>query len=284
MDGINEIVAYSKELILTLDAFRGVIDSIPALQKALSGVEKTFIKIEMKMNDDELIYNLNKNFMAEVNTCLSLLKETLININTEANLFSSHRSDSFTDTVWNLFNQGQVATRFANYTKQLGDLCDHLGVSFLPILNTIVTESFEREKITQRIRSLSPHDKEKIRSLLFSDNYIVKLYIPKPVEGEETGDHRHLERRLSQGSATAFDLVHDYYHLKVTLPSPPLSLLPSLNPLLFQWLQVLPHIWQSYPELTMGQVKYIYLTHSFFRYYQARAIGQYNQISSNILP
>jgi len=262
MEEINHLVALSKELILSLDQYRTHIEAVPELIKELNSIEKSFIKLDLKMTEDELVFNLNRNFMIEANSCLSLMRQTLMNLHKEVMIYGSHNGDTFSDTVWNIFNKSQVNQRFHNFSKQIHDFSEHLLTDFLPILNTIITESFEREKIIRPLHTLSLQEKEKIRTLLFTDNSIVKLYFPKypPEEGEghavvhpdkqhQYGEHHgraSLEHRLSEGGipASHLEVVHDWYHVK--------------------WLQALPHIWSYFPELTLGQIKYIYLTHSFF--------------------
>jgi hypothetical protein len=264
MEEINHLVALSKELILSLDQYRHNVEAVPALIKELNNIEKAFIKLDLKMTEDELVFNLNRNFMIEANGCLNLMRETLMNLHKEVIIYGSHHGDTFSDSVWNMFNKTQVNHRFQNFAKQIHDFTEHLLTDFLPILNTIITESFEREKIIRPLHSLSVHDKEKIRTLLFTDNSIIKLYFPKQsldeTEAASSVDHKKgaepshrgrasLEHRLSEGGIPVqhLDVVNDWYHVK--------------------WLQALPHIWSYFPELTLGQIKYIYLTHSFFLFH-----------------
>jgi dimeric dUTPase (all-alpha-NTP-PPase superfamily) len=305
---VKDIIDFSKHLIIQLDVFREYNPIIKELQKSLTRIEKSFLELNLKINENDTLLSLNRIYMNEALDSIDSLRECLSSIMDQCKILESHhslgRQDVLTavnELLWNFLNSASIMSTFEQFNLKINAYADHLLIAFLPILNDIINNSFEREKACQHIRTLTAHDKEKIRMLCMMDNHIMKVYVPKeaPIEPPKTtliteqdissyespanaksdgntavcrtpssesvsdstallkvnskeegeNDIRNtalFRRRLTRGSSISrYDIHHDYYHVR--------------------WLQVLSLIWNSgYPDLTLGQIKYIYLSNPFF--------------------
>eukprot|EP01040_Poterioochromonas_malhamensis_P013971 gene13971-15427_t len=398
MNDIPDLISQTKDLLFALDKYRESIEPISQLIHELIHLGKTFNKIEIKLNEYDVLLNLTPAFLEEGTICLSLLKETLGNIQAQINIYARHTEnpDSISDKMWLLFNKSSVHTAFSNFASQIKGHCEHLLLNFLPILNTIINHSFDKEKISQPIHSLSVNDREKIANLILKDAHVMKLFLPKGASksGNPSAPNTHEHPRADdvdsidlnrQSSATRFLVnakasIHQPHHEasdikeEEELPTPDerISLnrldsfsaffgnrRPSLNStssntkssasrsnsitgLFFRnaaanqpppapettspgyvppnpeetrraranrasftlppshgefdvhsdyyhvkWFTVLPQIWRDHPNLTFGQIKYIYLSSKFFQYYHndiyflnSRTIEESNQLQA----
>eukprot|EP00599_Poterioochromonas_sp_BG-1_P002355 CAMPEP_0173148994 /NCGR_PEP_ID=MMETSP1105-20130129/10059_1 /TAXON_ID=2985 /ORGANISM="Ochromonas sp., Strain BG-1" /LENGTH=525 /DNA_ID=CAMNT_0014063771 /DNA_START=125 /DNA_END=1702 /DNA_ORIENTATION=- len=176
---VPELIQLTKDVIILLDKNKDNLEPIPALIHELMNFGKTFTKIDVKINEYEGMHNMTPAHLKEANSCLSLLRETLINIQTEVNQYADHqRGDKLTDKIWMTFNKSTIISHFNNFTQQVKDHCNHLLTNFLPILNTVVSNA-DREKVEQSIHTLNATDKDRICAMIMKEQYIMKLYLPK---------------------------------------------------------------------------------------------------------
>lgn len=180
VDEVPELIQLTKDVIVLLDRYKDNLEPIPALIQELMNFGKTFTKIDVKINEYDTMHFMTPTHLKEANACLSLLKETLLNIQREVNQYAEHQKpDKLTNKVWMMFNQSTIVKNFVQFQYQVKEHCDHLLTNFLPILNTIVSSVTEKDKMAQSIHSLSATDKERICATIMKEQYIMKLYLPK---------------------------------------------------------------------------------------------------------
>ena len=357
MDEIPELIRFTKDLILSLDKYRSSIISVPNLIKELIHLGKTFNKIEVRMNEYPNVLNLTPAYLAEANSCLNLLRETLNTIQNQLNLYSSHADNTnrLRDKVWMTVNGSQMTHHFTNFANQIKSHADHILINFLPVLNTIINHS-EKGKVSRSVHHLGKHDRERICSMIMREGNIMKIFIPSGGQKMAPADEANVVHKADdpstveldrQSNATRFligatpasgQAHHEASDMKEDLvendapddhisfgrlesfsaafgqrrtfnagggrsqsisaffapsavkdakeaaaaTSPPtdrdsFSKAPAgwkhtdfdthLDYYHIKWFTVLPQVWAEFPDLTFGQIKYIYLTSNFFEYY-----------------
>lgn len=180
MNEVPELIQLTKDVIILLDDHKDQLDVIPGLIHELMNFGKTFTKIDVKINEYPDMQYMTPAHLKEANSCLSLLKETLLQIQREVNQYAEHQKpDKLTNKIWMTFNRSQIISNFKKFQEQVKDHCDLLLTNFLPILSTIVSNVTDKDQVKQSMHSLSATDKSKICGLIMKEKYIMKLYVPK---------------------------------------------------------------------------------------------------------